>query len=212
MTQDIQAIVFDFDGTVADSYLEVLRVLYQLVHQQPLPAENISRLRSLSLWSVLRELGVPVWRMPLLLGQMRRAMRGHITRVEPVSGIKDTLSDLSKTHKIFIQSSNSAENVKLWLKRFELEDAVTAVYGSVGMLGKARNLRWLLRENDLSAKHVWYVGDEPRDIKAAKKLDVKSVGVTWGFSNIARLERVRPDALVFNTDELKRCFFDNYEK
>ena len=213
MTEKVpaEAIVFDFDGTLVDSYLESLNTLYQLVHHRPLPPENISRLRGMTLLQLTRELHISLWRLPLLLGRLRLAMREHTDKVAMVPGIGEAIRSLSKGYKIFVQSSNSVQNVEACLLHFGLQNSVTAVYDSVGVFGKARNLRKLLHEQSLLASRVWYVGDEPRDIRAAKRVHLRSVAVTWGFSNIQRLERERPDALVFNPDELMRCFSNNYE-
>jgi phosphoglycolate phosphatase len=203
------AIIFDFDGTIADSFLIALSITYELVHREPLPDEDISRLRSMSLIQVLRELRIPPWRVPFLLRRIRRRMSGRMDEIMIIPGIGEIIKALSEEHKLFILSSNSAANVRVFLQRFGIEGCFSGIYGNVSPLRKASKLLKLVRENSLSIRDAWYVGDEARDIKAAHLACLKSAAVTWGYSNIHALKSHQPDKLVFSPDELMRCFVNN---
>ncbi|WP_158581407.1 DNA-processing protein DprA [Actinomadura spongiicola] len=48
----------------------------------------------------------------------------------------------------------------------------------------------------VSRDRAFYVGDTPKDLEAARKAAVKSVGVLWGFSNEGQLRRWSPDLLL----------------
>ena len=60
----------------------------------------------------------------------------------------------------------------------------------------------MLREKKFDKKDVLYVGDETRDITAAKKAKIKVVAVTWGFSSRKGLEKYKPDFLIDKPEEL----------
>jgi phosphoglycolate phosphatase len=129
--------------------------------------------------------------------------------VHLIAGMESAISELYKTHKLFILSSNSAHNITLILKRYKLTGYFSGVYGSVPLLGKARALRRLLRQNSLDSAQTWYVGDEARDIEAARKNNLSSVAVSWGYNNIHVLQQHQPTVLVFTTEELMSSFKNN---
>jgi phosphoglycolate phosphatase-like HAD superfamily hydrolase len=55
----------------------------------------------------------------------------------------------------------------------------------------------------LDPSKVFYIGDETRDIEAAKKAGIKSIAVTWGYNTKAILDNSNPDFLCESTDALK---------
>jgi phosphoglycolate phosphatase-like HAD superfamily hydrolase len=65
-------------------------------------------------------------------------------------------------------------------------------------------LRKILKQNKLKPADVIYVGDEMRDIEAAKSVGIEVVAVTWGFNDESRLENEAPTVLVRNRPELAK--------
>lgn len=49
---------------------------------------------------------------------------------------------------------------------------------------------------------VIYVGDETRDVEAAKKVGVKVIAVTWGINSEKILRKQNPDYLIVKPKEL----------
>jgi len=56
-----------------------------------------------------------------------------------------------------------------------------------------------------------YVGDSPFDIRCGKKAGVQTVGVTWGISPQADLEKENPNAIIDNWQQLL-AFLAGHEK
>jgi len=205
-----KTIIFDFDGTIADSFLIALDVLYGLTHRdRPLPEEDISRLRGMSNREVLQELHIPLWRVPLLLIGARRRLHTRLGEIGLIPGIDDSLRNLHQRYKLFVLSSNSFDNIESFLIRFGIRNYFVGIYSSAHPLWKERKLKKLLQDQCLVPHDVWYVGDEAQDIVAAHKVGLNSVAVAWGYNNVHALESQHPEALVFNPDELTRCFYDN---
>lgn len=206
-----EVVIFDFDGTVADSLMASLAVLYEVTHGAPLPKEDISRLRGMTIIRVLHELKVPLWRAVFLLRRARARFLYHMDQVALVPGMDNIVRSLAEQHKLFILSSNNEANVRLFLKRVGLETCFAQIYGNAKPWQKKRALRKLLRVEHLIPRDAWYVGDQIWDIRAAHAVSMRAVAVTWGFSNLRVLKSSRPDALVFTPDELLRCFTNNSE-
>lgn len=190
------AIIFDFDGTLADSFDVLVRAFYEVnKHSQQISEEIITELRGKSLPAILKKLDISWWQAPFLLVRGRRAMAKHIDRVRPFKGIPEVVKALDASHnKLFIMSTNSTVNVRQFLRTNNLQTYFTHVYGSVGLFGKAKKLRKIIKHNHLKHELCVYVGDEGRDIEAAHDVGVKSIAVAWGFSSVDLLEQLKPSA------------------
>lgn len=204
-----RAIVFDFDGTIADSFPIALEIFYALTHITPLQSEDMTRLRGMTLIQVAKELRIPMYLVPLLLIRGRSIMRKRMHEIEIIAGMDEAIRVLYKTHTLFILSSNSQRNITLMLSKYGLVDCFEEIHGSVPLLGKARRLHKILKHYGLNPAETWYVGDEARDIEAARKSHMKTAAVSWGYNNIHVLKQHQPDALVFTPDELLDCLKNN---
>lgn len=199
-------IVFDFDGTLVDTFALALNIFCELTRRQPMPDEDISRLRGMSPRELMAELKIHLWQLPLLGRRTRRMLAQRLDSIELVPEIEAVIRTLSRDYHLFILTTNSASNVREVLRRLKIVDQFVGIYGNAGVLHKERGLRQLLRQNQLRARDVWYVGDEVRDIEAAHRVGMPVMAVSWGFNNIAALERHHPDILVFSPDELINHF------
>jgi len=113
-----------------------------------------------------------------------------------VPGIADVLARLrDRGHRLGILSSNAAENIAACLRANGVEGWFDFVLGRPRLFGKGRALRKLCRRHRLDPAAVLYVGDEVRDLSAARRAGVASAGVTWGFHNAHLLGRQRPTYL-----------------
>jgi phosphoglycolate phosphatase len=200
-----ETIIFDFDGTIADTFPVIVRIFYHLTKRtDPFTYDEEERLRSLSLLSVAAELRIPLWRVPFLLVRGRRMMRQHMRQIEPVKGVPKTIKALhERGHNLMVISSNSSENIREFLRLHELDDRIFSnIYGGIGLWSKGRSLQRLARRSAFDVQHTWYVGDETRDIVAAKAAGVKSAAVAWGYNSVAALKEQQPDAIVSEPQDL----------
>lgn len=200
------ALIFDFDGTLVDSLMVSLDTLHQIVHHQPLPIEDVSRLRGMTLAQVLRQLRVSPWHALFLRGRAYKAMAARLNEVELVPDMGAVLRELALSHKLYILSSNSAANIRSALERFKLDAYIVAIHGSANPLNKVSALRQLMNAQHIDPASSWYVGDQAGDVHAAHRAGLRAVAVSWGFSNLHVLEAARPDLLVFTPEELLQHF------
>ena len=66
----------------------------------------------------------------------------------------------------------------------------------------AKALRRIIKQERIDRTRVLYVGDEMRDVAAAKKAKVAVAAVSWGFHTEALLRGLRPDAVLAEPSEL----------
>ena len=94
-----------------------------------------------------------------------------------------------------VLTSNSKENVEKYLKKRKITE-IKFVYSNSNLWGKSKSLEKIIKEQKLNPDETMYVGDEVRDIEAAKNAGVKSCAVTWGFQDKELLATVGPDFLI----------------
>lgn len=194
--------IFDFDGTIVDSFGYVLGFLASEAGQSQPAGKQAEKYRGKSMMNMALELGIPRWRLPFLYFKGRRVMRAHMDNLQAFDGIVNVVKQLSDDgHHLYIISSNSGRNIRRFLIKNGLTQYFHAVWGGAGLFGKDNLIKQLRRRYKLGSD-IWYIGDETTDIRAAKVARVKIAAVTWGFASVEELVAREPDFLVKHPKEL----------
>jgi phosphoglycolate phosphatase len=201
-----KVIIFDFDGTIADSFGIFVEALSAAVERRnPLIVDDIESLRrSSSTRDIIKKLGIRPWQMPSLVFRGRREIAARMDRVTVFKGISEALKDIAAEYTIYILSTNSEENIMKFLKKHKLGGYIHGVYGNNSILGKAKSLKKLLKKENLASSACLYVGDETRDIEAAHISGMPCIAVTWGYSVPGALRLHAPEALVATPCDLPK--------
>lgn len=191
-------VVFDFDGTIADSFDAALTVFKQLVpEQENLTEEQIEVLRNKPYKEILEYFNISFFRVPSLVVKGRQILKKSIHKVQPFPDVDSALAKLKADgYTLCIISSNATPSIEKFLDRHHLSKYFDGVQGFAGLLGKPKLLRALMKQRGFKPEETVYVGDEPRDVDAAKKAKVHSVAVSWGFSGEKVLADHEPTFLV----------------
>lgn len=200
-------IVFDYDGVICDSFGNFLRIIQSIskdFNLQPAVLENRDTLRDLTSSQVLKQLGISPWKLPFVVRRLRKEMQYQSATLTPISGVLEQLKQLRRL-PIFmaVLTSNSENNVSNFLKKHQV-DFFDALYCGSTIFGKHRLLQRLAKEKGSRVGQTLklYVGDETRDMDAAKRADFKSLAVSWGYNSAKILETVAPDFLIHQTSQL----------
>ena len=190
-----QLLIFDFDGTLADSAQWMIRTLNEIAGQfglRQVSDEEVAMLRGRSNSEIVRHLNVPMWKLPGIATEMRMRIARDIAQIKLFSGVDDLLRRLDDTGlKLAIVSSNSEDNVRRILGEANAK-RIDTFECSASMFGKARKLRAVMNRLGASAQATLCIGDETRDIEAAHEVDAASGAVLWGYAHPEVLERFAP--------------------
>lgn len=202
----MKVVIFDFDGTLADTLDPILRISNRLAPEfgyKPVSPTEIEQLRNLSFREIVKHSEVSIFKIPLLLRRLRTDLNKEIQQVKPISGIPEVLATL-KDQGIFlgILTSNSKANVTAFLQNHGLEELFSFIYSGTTILGKHKMINRVLKQAQFDPQRVAYVGDETRDIESARKSRIKVIAVGWGFSSSQALAQQNPDFLVHQPREL----------
>ncbi len=212
-------IVWDFDGTIADSLPAAVRIFNRLAPEMGFKQlRDIEAARAIPTRELMRRHGVSLWRLPRLVRRYQAAVAEEADRMQLIVGIEDLLAAVSATGvRQGILSSNSEHNIRRTLRAHGAEGHFAFVVGYPRLFGKGKALRRVVRSEGgsfwrkpreasrtecFNAGEVLYIGDEVRDIDAARKAGVKVATVTWGFHTAEFLRSGSPDYVISEAREL----------
>ncbi|WP_412729292.1 HAD-IA family hydrolase [Cytobacillus praedii] len=189
-------VIFDFDGTIADSknvFISAWNKIAEKYHFEKMKLTELENIKKLTIKERCKMLNFPMYKLPIIIPQLYMLYRQSINDLELFDGIKDVLTELNKKGvNTAIISSNSEENIQLFLKRNNIE-SVKDIICSSHIFGKDKLLSRFLKLKQLDADEVIYVGDEQRDIIACKKTGIKIIWVEWGYDSIEVVQAEEPD-------------------
>lgn len=107
---------------------------------------------------------------------------------------------------LVVISSNSQESIKPLLEKAGILSCFQAVMGAETALSKEEKINIARSRYGAEAKETYYIGDTAGDIKEGKAVGVKTIAVTWGWHDRARLLPVQADYLVEQPEELLSLF------
>jgi phosphoglycolate phosphatase len=204
-------IIFDFDGTIADSFEIIVAIIKKLTHVRgDLDEESIYALRQQPISEIMKKLKVRSWQLPLLLLRGRYMMRQKIKKIKLFEGVVKTVEELhAEGHNLFIVSSNSSRNVVELLKQHRLANSFVDIEGGVSLFNKEKALNKIVKRNSLDSRETWYIGDELRDIDAAAATQLRSIAVTWGFTDKDILISHQPTAIAEKPTDIMTILNDS---
>lgn len=204
MTQKV--IIFDFDGTIADTVDALVSIANRLAGEFgyiPITQDELSLLRNLSSREIIKYSGISILKIPFLVKKVKTELKTKIKELKPISGIKEALVALNNEgYRLGIITSNSLENVTAFIKVNDLDNLFEFIYSGVTIFGKTTIINNVLKQKQIKPQEVIYVGDETRDIEASKKANIKVIAVTWGFNSQEVLAKQNPDFIIHHPSQL----------
>ena len=192
-----KTIVFDFDGTIANT----IDIGIEIYNNEIVPKFKLKRVtkeevaylrKEKSQREILKRHNVSFFKLPFIVLSIRRALSKRMNEVEPQKDIVELIKTLkAQGYGLGILSSNSRSNIKIFLKNYELSQCFDFIVTSKNIFGKHRGMNRIIQKQEFI-----YIGDETRDIQAAKRADIVSIAVTWGFNKKDALEKQNPDHII----------------
>ncbi|MCC2954702.1 HAD hydrolase-like protein [Massilia sp. IC2-477] len=188
--------IFDFDGTLADSFPFFISVFNQIADEhgfRRVGADEAQHLRHHDTRAIMRHVGMPAWKLPLASRSFIGLMRENAAHIPLFEGVGEALRELDREGvRLAIVSSNSEQNVRL-----VLGPQLSSLFGhyecGMSIFGKAGRIRKVVKRAEVAPGHALYVGDQAMDAEAARKAGVAFGAVSWGYAPIEALRRSGPE-------------------
>lgn len=192
----LRLVIFDFDGTLSDSgnwFLSIMDHLSDRYGFRRIHPDEIEPLRRKSTRDVISHLAIPRWKLPFISRYVRRLFGRNTHQVQLFEGVADMLAAIEAAGiDIAVVTSNSEANARAVLGR---ENAARVRWWACGasLFGKAPKFRKVLKVSGIPPHEALSIGDETRDIDAARATGVRAGAVLWGYANPEAFAHLDPD-------------------
>ena len=196
--------IFDLDGTLADSFPWFLRTINDVADRfgfRRVRDEDVEVLRHASTREILSRLEVPLWKLPAIARHARRLKGEAAAEISLFAGVEPMLWTLANNGvQLALVSSDSEANAREKLgpaaALFSHFDCAASVFG------KPAKFRRVIRRAGVTPTDVISIGDEVRDIEAARAVGIACGAVNWGYAAPAALQALAPDHMFAQMDEI----------
>lgn len=200
-------IFFDFDGTIADTEKVNFKILEQLSDKykfKRLAVNELHYAKKMNALQLMNHLNVKKYKLPFILKKGKKLLKQNIVNIELcMNNYAEVLPSLKSAGvKLAIITSNSKKNVNLFLRNHNLDCFDFIVSSS--LFGKEHKIKKIIKKGRINPSDVIYVGDEIRDISAAKLANIKIAIVSWGYNSLDSLLSYEPDFVLHDPSDLIR--------
>ncbi len=198
-------IIFDFDGTIADTFLIGANILNDLSPKygyKRLTDAEIQTMRDYTVQEMFKTMHVPFYKLPFMVSDVKKELNKQIDSFKPIKGMDALINELKKKgYQLGLITSNNKNTVEVFLRKNKL-DLFDYIYTGTTIFGKARVILGFLQKHSFNKEEAVYIGDEIRDIEATKKVGISIIAVTWGFNSRKGLQRFQPEFLIDKPSEI----------
>ena len=202
-----RAVLFDWDGTLLNSYEADLRAYLSMFH-------------TLGINWTERELAQhysPNWLRVYRAARLPRSkwieadrLWNHAYKSENpplLAGARRVVRLLARKFELGIVTSGSRPRVRRQLRDFDLASCFSACVCSEDAAKRKPHpapLQLALKRLRRDPEHCVYVGDTAEDIEMARSAGVRAIGVLGPFPTAARLRAARPEVILNSVGELPK--------
>jgi phosphoglycolate phosphatase len=199
-------VIWDFDGTLADTLSDAVTIYNDLAREHGLlPIEDGEAARDMTIVQFLRAHRIPYRKVPFLMARFLATQKQSAEPPRVFPGIASAVHGLKAAGiRLGIVSSNDPETIARCLRQEGLTECFEFRVGCSRLFGKHRALRKAVRDAGVPVQRTLYVGDEVRDITAARKVGIGIATVIWGLNSAGLLHKFEPDHEVDEPGKLLR--------
>jgi len=191
-------IIFDYDGTLSDTFEFNYKVIKKYLATQnfkKFSKQDFIWIGIKNPFNRLKEFGLSQKQIKgMILNLEKESLKTKTVKIFP--DLKYVLKHLSEKNKIIVITSNTGKVVKNFVKYNKLNKIITEILGAEKEKSKVKKIKKIIKKYKIKKSDVIYIGDTAGDIYEAKKVGVKTIAVTWGFSPTKFLKSAKPNYLI----------------
>lgn len=118
---------------------------------------------------------------------------------------------VNQGNKIILATSKPTIFAEKILKYFKIDQYFEFIAGSemdLSRYGKGEVIEYALKKMNINSENAIMIGDRKHDIIGAKKNNLASIGVLYGYGKIEEMENAHADYIVHDVYELERLMIN----
>lgn len=188
--------IFDFDGTLGDTMGWMLDASDSMADKfgfRKIDRSQLDTLRHLSAREMMKLHKLPTLKLPMIAAHFHHMMAQDAGSIRMFDGAAETLRGLHAAGvKLAVVSSNSEANIRAVLGE-ELSGLISQFACGATVFGKASKFRRVLRTLKVAPDEAVSIGDEIRDLDAAREVGLATGVVCWGYTAPDALKAQKPN-------------------
>jgi HAD superfamily hydrolase (TIGR01549 family) len=195
----IDAVLFDWDGTLLDSFDADSSAYLAMFREMGIPwgLDELATHYSPNWYNVYRAAKLPRTRWDAANLAWRKQYATHKPKL--VSGARRILAWVGRRHRLGLVTSGDRDRVVRQLRHFRLTSLFASRICADDTTHKKPHpapLRLALKQMCLSPNACVYVGDSPQDLEMASRAGVRAIAVIGRFPTEKALRAARPEFLL----------------
>jgi len=189
--------MFDFDGVLEDTFdwnYEVARKRYK-----NLDKENYRNWFNGNIYEHPTVKAAGPMNIIEYFEQYKKGFENRIIKIE----FKEMLIKLKEKFHLVIISSIDDDIINPYLKRSKIDNLFEEVWGIRRKTSKVEKFKDFLKLYKVDTNHCLFITDTLGDIREANKVNIKSIGITWGYQTKDSLKKGNPIKIVDSIKELE---------
>ena len=206
-------VVFDLDGTLIDSRLDLAESTNEMLGTYgaaALPVDRVAMMVGEGARVLVERALAAAGLNPSEPEALRRFLeiygRRLLNHTRPYDGIPDAVAMLGRTHRLAVLTNKPAAPTQRLLEAFNLAPFFGRVIGGDSVYPRKpdpASLRAMMKEEGTSAEDTWLVGDSMIDVRTARNAGVRMCVVLYGFGQLrGELELDGSEAVVRTASEI----------
>ncbi len=210
----IEAVLFDWDGTLLDSFDADSSAYLAMFREMGIPwgLDELALHYSPNWYNVYRAAKLPRARWDAANLAWRKQYAHHKPKL--VAGARRVLTQIRRHHRLGLVTSGDRDRVTSQLRYFRITRLFASRVCADDTAQKKPHpapLRLALKQMGLHANACVYVGDSPHDLEMARRASVRSIAVLGRFPTETGLRAARPEFLLDSITELP-AILDQFAK
>lgn len=215
----IKLVIFDLDGTLIDSRLDLVHSVnaaLRHIGRPELPDHVIASyvgdgapiLIARALGNAAVDEAVIRKGLEFFLSYYREHKLDHTTAYEGVEQALEQIQSNGDGRKMAVLSNKPVNPSRAIVEALGLADFFVRIYGGNSFETKKPDpmgVNTLLKETSTAPEHALIIGDSSIDVLTGRNAGIATCGVTYGFAPHTLCE-VPPDLIVNSPQELKKLF------
>lgn len=210
--QNIKAVIFDIDGTLANTIpliIKAYRIAVEPLVHRPLSDDEIVATFGPNEEGSIRSIAPDNYKKGTA-DFLRLYKELHDMCQHPFDGIEELLTTLkSKGVKLAIATGKGKETIDFSLQRFNLTGFFNKIEaGSPNGSRKIEAIHLILNSFSLKKEEVIYIGDSAGDITESREAGIGVVAAAWAeTAKVDKLKEVQPNEIFYTVSDFSKWLY-----